>query len=44
MLQDAEKFKSEDEAIRKRVEARNQLEAYLYGCKMVFTEFFFFRY
>ncbi|XP_039750218.1 heat shock protein 68-like [Pararge aegeria] len=34
MLQDAEKFKADDEAIRKRVEVRNQLEAYLYGCKM----------
>lgn len=35
MLQDAEKFKAEDEAVRKRVEIRNQLEAYLYGCKTV---------
>ncbi|CAH0723579.1 unnamed protein product, partial [Brenthis ino] len=33
MLEDAEKFKAEDEAVRKRVEIRNQLEAYLYGCK-----------
>ncbi|XP_052739828.1 heat shock protein 68 [Bicyclus anynana] len=34
MLQDAEKFRADDEAIRKRVEVKNQLEAYLYGCKM----------
>nr|AGR84222.1 heat shock protein 70-4 [Melitaea cinxia] len=33
MLQDAEKFKNEDENARKRVEIRNQLEAYLFGCK-----------
>lgn len=35
MLQDAEKFKNEDENARKRVEIRNQLEAYLFGCKTV---------
>lgn len=35
MLSDAEKFKAEDEAVRKRVESRNQLESYLYGCKTV---------
>ncbi|XP_045767949.1 heat shock protein 68-like [Maniola jurtina] len=34
MLQDAEKFKAEDDAMRKRVEVRNQFEAYLYGCKV----------
>ncbi|XP_034828902.1 heat shock protein 68-like [Maniola hyperantus] len=34
MLQDAEKFKAEDECIRKKVEIRNQFEAYLYGCKV----------
>ncbi|KAG6444983.1 hypothetical protein O3G_MSEX003657 [Manduca sexta] len=33
MLSDAEKFKTEDDAVRKRVEVRNQLEGYLYGCK-----------
>ncbi|KAI8420715.1 hypothetical protein MSG28_007943 [Choristoneura fumiferana] len=33
MLNEAEKFKNEDEAVRQRVEARNQLEGYLYGCK-----------
>ncbi|XP_063371118.1 heat shock protein 68-like [Cydia amplana] len=33
MLQDAEKFKKEDEAVRKRVGLKNQLEAYAYGCK-----------
>lgn len=36
MLQDAEKFKAEDEMVRKKVEVRNQLEAYLFGCKTVF--------
>lgn len=35
MLHDAEKFKAEDENIRKKVEARNQLEGYVYGCKTV---------
>lgn len=35
MLQDADKYKVEDEAIRKKVEARNALESYLYGCKTV---------
>ncbi|XP_038217161.1 heat shock protein 68-like isoform X1 [Zerene cesonia] len=33
MLHDAEKYKEEDEAIRNRVEIRNQLESYLFGCK-----------
>ncbi|CAK1579595.1 unnamed protein product [Parnassius mnemosyne] len=33
MLQDAERFKSEDEAVRRTVEMRNQLEGYLFGCK-----------
>ncbi|CAG9787103.1 unnamed protein product [Diatraea saccharalis] len=33
MLQDAEKFKAEDEVARKRVEVRNQLEGYIFGCK-----------
>ncbi|XP_046967329.1 heat shock protein 68-like [Vanessa cardui] len=33
MLQDAEKFKAEDETAKKRVECRNRLEAYAYGCK-----------
>ncbi|XP_038217172.1 heat shock protein 68-like isoform X2 [Zerene cesonia] len=35
MLHDAEKYKEEDEAIRNRVEIRNQLESYLFGCKAV---------
>lgn len=35
MLKDAERFKSEDELVRKRVEARNHLEGYLFGCKTV---------
>ncbi|VVC91476.1 unnamed protein product [Leptidea sinapis] len=33
MLHDAERFKAEDESIRQRVELRNQLESYLFGCK-----------
>ena len=33
MVQDAEKFKDEDEQIRKRVKAKNGLESYLYGLK-----------
>ncbi|KAJ8724296.1 hypothetical protein PYW08_015770 [Mythimna loreyi] len=33
MLNDAEKFRAEDEASKKRVEARNQLEGYCFGCK-----------
>ncbi|CAH0399252.1 unnamed protein product [Chilo suppressalis] len=33
MLQDAEKFKVEDEVARKKVEIRNQLEGYIFGCK-----------
>ncbi|XP_013188166.1 heat shock protein 68 [Amyelois transitella] len=33
MLHDAEKFKAEDDAVRKKVELRNQLESYAYGCK-----------
>ncbi|KAJ2947581.1 hypothetical protein O0L34_g17375 [Tuta absoluta] len=33
MLADAEKYKNEDEVTRKRVEARNMLEGYAYGCK-----------
>lgn len=35
MLRDAEKFKAEDEAIKKGVESRNRLEGYLFGCKAV---------
>ena len=35
MLHDAERFKAEDETVRKTVELRNQLESYLYGCKTV---------
>ncbi|KAM3959777.1 LOW QUALITY PROTEIN: heat shock 70 kDa protein cognate 2 [Aphomia sociella] len=33
MLNDADKFRAEDEAVRKKVEVRNQFESYLYGCK-----------
>ncbi|CAK1541310.1 unnamed protein product [Leptosia nina] len=33
MLHDAERFKAEDEATRNRIEIRNQLEGYLFGCK-----------
>jgi heat shock 70kDa protein 1/2/6/8 len=35
MLNDAEKFKAEDEVIKNRVEIRNQLEGYIFGCKTV---------
>ncbi|XP_049871162.1 heat shock protein 68-like [Pectinophora gossypiella] len=42
MLADAEKFKAEDETVKKKVETRNQLEGYVFGCKTekneVFTE------
>ncbi|XP_068623226.1 heat shock protein 68-like [Battus philenor] len=33
MLEEAEKYKAEDESVRKTVETKNQLEAYLFGCK-----------
>ena len=33
MVNDAEKFKDEDDKIRKRVESKNQLESYLYQMK-----------
>ena len=33
MVQEAEKFKSEDDAIVKRVEAKNKLESYIYNIK-----------
>ena len=33
MVNDAEKFKEEDELVRKRVEAKNKLEGYLYQMK-----------
>ncbi|XP_045520318.1 heat shock protein 68-like [Pieris brassicae] len=33
MLHDAERFKADDDVIRERVEIRNQLESYLFGCK-----------
>jgi len=33
MVQDAEKFADEDAKLKKRVEARNELEGYLYGLK-----------
>lgn len=35
MVQDAEKYKEEDEKERRKVEVRNQLESYLYGSKTV---------
>lgn len=35
MLHDAEVYKAEDEAVRKTVEVRNQLEGYIFGCKTV---------
>ncbi len=33
MVQDAERFADEDKKIKARVEARNELESYLYGLK-----------
>lgn len=33
MLSDAEKYREEDEKQQKRIQARNQFEAYLFGCK-----------
>lgn len=33
MVNEAEKYKSEDEAIRKKVEAKNGLENYIYSVK-----------
>ena len=33
MVNDAEKFKEEDEKIRKRVESKNKFEGYIYGMK-----------
>ena len=33
MVQEAEKFKSEDDAIVKRVEAKNKLDSYIYNIK-----------
>ena len=33
MVNDAEKFKEEDDKIRKRIEVKNQLESYLYNLK-----------
>lgn len=38
LLQEAEKYKAEDEAIKKRVEARNGLEAYLANIKNSLNE------
>lgn len=35
MLNEAERFKAEDEASKKKVEIRNQLEGYIFGCKTV---------
>ena len=33
MLEEAEKYKQEDEAVREKIEAKNQLENYLYQTK-----------
>ena len=38
MVNDAEKFKDEDEKIRKRVESKNQLESYLYQMKTTLND------
>lgn len=38
MVTEAEKFADEDDAFRKRVEARNKLEAYLYGVRNAVTD------
>ena len=37
LVQEAEKYKAEDEAIRKRVEAKNGLDAYLANVKNTLT-------
>ncbi|CAG9807767.1 unnamed protein product [Chironomus riparius] len=33
MLNDAEKYREDDEKQQKRIQARNQLESYIFGCK-----------
>ena len=38
MVNDAEKFKDEDDKIRKRVESKNQLESYLYQMKTTLAD------
>jgi L1 cell adhesion molecule like protein len=38
MVSDAEKFKDEDEKIKKRVEAKNSLEGYLFGVRNSITQ------
>lgn len=38
MLSDAEKYRDEDEKQQKRIHARNQLEAYIFGCKQAVDE------
>jgi len=38
IIQDAEKYRSEDEAVRKRVEAKNSLENYVYSVKNSITD------
>ncbi|EDV93244.1 heat shock 70 kDa protein cognate 2 [Drosophila grimshawi] len=38
MLSEAEKYKDEDDRQRDRVQARNTLEAYIYGCKQAVEE------
>jgi L1 cell adhesion molecule like protein len=38
MVQEAEKFKTEDEEVRKRVESRNGLESYVYNMRNVLRE------
>lgn len=38
MLSEAEKYREEDEKVQKRVQARNQFEAYIFGCKQAVEE------
>ena len=38
MIQDAEKFKDQDELVRKRVEAKNSLEQFVYSVKQTVTD------
>ena len=38
MVNDAEKFKDEDDKIRKRIESKNQLESYLYQLKSTIND------
>ena len=38
MLSEAEKYREEDEKQQKRIQARNQLEAYIFGCKQAIED------